>query len=358
MKDLYQRLGFGTAPSYLVDPATIRRAIRSKRVKPADRQAAEFVLLDPSRKARYDCTRDLLHQIGTVRARLGLTNTDSWPIAKLQDFTPKDVSYKSELTEFVQQSVPAQRGREPASGKEKAILALVALAVGVFFLFLISWVVDNINKYSGNDQDSMAQGPDPSSPGQVQDPAPADEKEIRLAESNRAPFVPGLLQSRDDTTKHWTYENQDNSKEEREPSIDPKPTPQTGVLSRDPSERSYVAPLEVITPDTGKHYFLNFEDQTTGSTVLTAFVRSGERLDTLMPTGTYVFEYAVGFQWYGQELLFGSEPMTICYRAQRKFKFEKKVDRYAGYVIELIATESGNLPTTEIDRDEFLTTPP
>src|SRR3954469_19924769 len=88
MKDFYKRLG-------LDDDATAD-AIRGALVAPAEparapdaatRVAAEFVLLDPRRRAVYDRNRRVLVTIGQLRSRLGLNLKPFWSRGGFGDFS-------------------------------------------------------------------------------------------------------------------------------------------------------------------------------------------------------------------------------------------------------------------------------
>ena len=88
MKDYYKRLG-------LDDDAT-PDSIRGALAAPADparapdavtREAAEFVLLDPRRRAVYDRNRQVLVTIGQLRARLGLNLKPFWSRGGFGDFS-------------------------------------------------------------------------------------------------------------------------------------------------------------------------------------------------------------------------------------------------------------------------------
>ena len=85
VKDLYQRLGIQPAAS----TSQIRDAISSP-IGTADAaalSAAEFVLLDPKRRAVYDRTHKVLTTIGGLRSHLGLNFKTFWARGKLRDFT-------------------------------------------------------------------------------------------------------------------------------------------------------------------------------------------------------------------------------------------------------------------------------
>lgn len=88
MKDLYKRLG--------LDESATADAIREAPASPVTagatrddetRSAAEFVLLDPRRRAVYDRNRRVLVTIGQLRSRLGLNLKPFWSRGGFGDFS-------------------------------------------------------------------------------------------------------------------------------------------------------------------------------------------------------------------------------------------------------------------------------
>ena len=81
MKDWYRQLG-------VTDSATEAEVRAALEVADASvREPAEFILLDPARRAVYDRNRRTLLTIGRLRANLGLNLTRFWPRARFADFT-------------------------------------------------------------------------------------------------------------------------------------------------------------------------------------------------------------------------------------------------------------------------------
>jgi hypothetical protein len=78
---LYKRLGVEESAGDDV----IRAALPS--ADAATREAAEFILLDPTRRNVYDRNRRALVTIGRLRANLGLNLTRFWPRPRFADFT-------------------------------------------------------------------------------------------------------------------------------------------------------------------------------------------------------------------------------------------------------------------------------
>src|SRR3954447_20160912 len=89
MKDFYKRLGLdGDAAT----PDAIRAALAAPAepahaLDAATREAAEFVLLDPRRRAVYDRNRRVLVTIGQLRSRLGLNLKPFWSRGGVGDFS-------------------------------------------------------------------------------------------------------------------------------------------------------------------------------------------------------------------------------------------------------------------------------
>ncbi len=116
------------------------------------------------------------------------------------------------------------------------------------------------------------------------------------------------------------------------------------------TEKEAIAPFRIVTRKPG-NYFIRLEDLETKKTVQTIFVKGGETIQIDVPLGTYIFKYAVGNKWYGEELLFGDE--TKFYKADDTFDFKIIGDQISGYVIELYKQVSGNLEEESISPDEF-----
>ena len=88
MKDLYKHLGLEeTASPDAVREALATRAAPGTPAESATRSAAEFVLLDPRRRAVYDRNRRVLVSIGQLRSRLGLNLKPFWSRGGFGDFS-------------------------------------------------------------------------------------------------------------------------------------------------------------------------------------------------------------------------------------------------------------------------------
>jgi hypothetical protein len=81
MKDLYKQLGISDSSG----EGEIRAALAGAGGEL--REAAQYILLDPSRRAKYDRNRRVLLTVGHLRAHLGLNLTRFWPRSRFADFT-------------------------------------------------------------------------------------------------------------------------------------------------------------------------------------------------------------------------------------------------------------------------------
>jgi hypothetical protein len=124
----------------------------------------------------------------------------------------------------------------------------------------------------------------------------------------------------------------------------------TGEVRFVGNEISRVAPLEIVTRGTS-NYYIKLVNADTGITELFLYISGGERLEVLMPLGTYELKYASGDYWYGEELLFG--PRTAFSRADAPFTFTNDGYQYAGYTVELYMQANGNLDVDSISAAEF-----
>jgi len=134
-----------------------------------------------------------------------------------------------------------------------------------------------------------------------------------------------------------------------EPSLPQQPLPASGEVQTW-TEARRVAPFK-IEGARGSHRLLKLVEWSTGSPVMTVFVRKGTTVEVEVPLGTYEVRFACGQAWYGYEHLFG--PETSCRRADRLFSFEAIGGRVTGFMITLYRVPFGNLPTSPISLAEF-----
>jgi hypothetical protein len=128
------------------------------------------------------------------------------------------------------------------------------------------------------------------------------------------------------------------------------PLPRSKTLRRF-SNQNYIAPLEIRTRDDGYNYYVKISTWNSNLPILTLFIRTGEKVKTKLPLGSYVVKYASGKKWHGQKHMFG--PDTSYSKAQKKFTFNKSVGRISGYTIELFTQLNGNLPTSTIQKSDW-----
>lgn len=129
-----------------------------------------------------------------------------------------------------------------------------------------------------------------------------------------------------------------------------QPLPINGAIKRYVNDEA-IAPLKIITRDSGNHYFVKIVDWYIKKEVCTVFIRSGQTVSLDVPLGTYKLKYATGEKWYGTKFLFG--PETTYSVADKQFDFEMRRDHVSGYTVELILQPNGNLKTNNITAEEF-----
>lgn len=129
-----------------------------------------------------------------------------------------------------------------------------------------------------------------------------------------------------------------------------KPLPQNGHVYRYSREEP-IAPLKIVVPSGGTHYFVKIVDAVTSSTVAAVFIRAGNSVRLEVPTGSYEIKYAMGTTWYGTKYLFG--PETTAAKADKSFDFHIDGDKVRGYTVELIRQTGGNLQTSAISLKDF-----
>jgi len=129
-----------------------------------------------------------------------------------------------------------------------------------------------------------------------------------------------------------------------------QPLPRSGVIERNHHTQA-VAPLEIVTRGNNNHYFVKLVDWNTDATILTAFIRGGQRVQFDVPLGRVKLKYATGTKWYGQNFLFGEA--TSYAVADSPFDFYVSENSVSGYTVELFLQANGNLETDTISASEF-----
>lgn len=133
-----------------------------------------------------------------------------------------------------------------------------------------------------------------------------------------------------------------------EPSFPPVPLPDSGVITAALGDSSFGKLRLFLNPptevDNSKlkdecsantlrknkfNYFLKVVDWELNQTVMTVFIRAGEKVTLNLPAGSYKLRYAAGEQWYGEEHLFGpktryGEVSELMTKQPLQFKFERR----------------------------------
>lgn len=112
-----------------------------------------------------------------------------------------------------------------------------------------------------------------------------------------------------------------------------------------------LAPLNITTEPDGFNYLVKVLDWNTKNLVLTAFIRSGETANLIVPFGSFEIKYATGKTWYGYDYLFG--PGTSYYRAESRMDFTQSGNSYFGRTIQLMPSTGGNMQISNISENNF-----
>lgn len=153
------------------------------------------------------------------------------------------------------------------------------------------------------------------------------------------------------------------------PSPRPLPTPEPifdaprvpvshGLLSE--PEHPSRATLTIKTSG-GSNYYVKLVSNSSGQTILTAFITGGRDLQTNVPAGQFELRYAVGQHWHGTNHLFGPGDRTRYWKADDVFEFQETrtptIDgvqvSYSVVTVELILQVLGNLETRPIQAGDF-----
>ena len=116
------------------------------------------------------------------------------------------------------------------------------------------------------------------------------------------------------------------------------------------TNRDCIAPLE-IRSQTGANYLVKLVNIAYPEEYFEVFVRGGNTVNVDVPIGSYIFKYASGEKWYGDQYLFG--PKTACSKASTAFTFQQKGDEVIGCSVTLYKIVGGNLNTEKIKPSEF-----
>lgn len=114
--------------------------------------------------------------------------------------------------------------------------------------------------------------------------------------------------------------------------------------------RRLLAPFEIVTKP-GQDYYVKLVELPRDLDAVGIYVRGGQRVDVLVPLGSYELRSASGETWYGLKDRFG--PNTAYAKAWEPLHFTKERGGYSGYTIELIPQRGGNMRTDDIEPSEF-----
>lgn len=322
---------------------TIRRAIERSRLSPAERDDAAYVLLNRTRRGAYDKYRSELLQVLNVRAKAQIQCTDNLFASGIHtDFAKAQSSYKTNT------SGGSSKPRAAAADNSTVVsgcMVPIVLAAVVFPIILIILIISQLTVPSSSPSTPPRFSSPNTTPAAVESPPQSTpDPYLKFAIKRYADLNVGGSSTADAAEMMRNHQS--------------KAPPKTGVLSRIDDWESVAfgnrsdgyAPLEIKTPR-GGHYFIKVLKWGTSQTALTAFIRSGETFETLLPIGSYEIRYANGQNWYGPILDFG--PDASYARCDDRFDFTQDFRGTSGYTIELIKQVGGNLETESLSEDEF-----
>lgn len=254
MRDLYRALGLS---GIVADRRVIEGALEPGRVPSELREAGRFVLLDPTRKARYDWALSRVKDLSEVRSRLGLRPDPDLPMPSagarpVPGFTSEGSGMA--LT---------QVRRLSWMGWGLGALLMAALIIGVGF------------RSTRRSQESLS--------------SPTLASQGLGGDGNRPQGAAPSAGSSGDMV--------------------PIPPPDHGWLQLG----SEVRPLVPWTIDTdpGQDYLLTLLDAKTQAVVMTLYLRGGESYGGLAPEGTFELTYSTGSQWFGFQHGFGAKAKVV-----------------------------------------------
>ena len=125
--------------------------------------------------------------------------------------------------------------------------------------------------------------------------------------------------------------------------MQPLPLPETGKVFIGDGKYCY-SELTIKSSSTSACY-IKLKDAN-GSDAYSFFVRAGDTVTVPVPPGYFRVYFAYGEEWYGPDLLFGSE--TVCEKDDDLLDFKQYTWEYTLYPIT-----NGNFSATPISLDEF-----
>jgi hypothetical protein len=328
MKDLYKRIGLAGPTD---DTSAIAQGIQSvQNTDPASARAAEYVLLNATRKASYDRSYPAMVLIGKLRSNLGLAKAANGLACDSSDFIVKPVAAQNQWSK-----IKLKRLRKPAAKSSRwgeVVGGIAILLVGTCLLGVIFG--DNPSSTNGK-------------AGVTQRVPPAGRPSRTSQEEHLRGFVLSRYQKAGLDASSQAVDQAVHRLVNRQTEV----LPSTGLIVRNYLGWGDVAPLKIVTVQ-GRYYFVKVVDWSSKRLLFTAFIHGGEPFEVTVPVGSYEIRYASGTEWYGPTLDFGA---TASYaKCDERFDFTLNRDgSTSGFTIELIMQEYGNLETEPISDDEF-----
>lgn len=136
-----------------------------------------------------------------------------------------------------------------------------------------------------------------------------------------------------------------------EPDAEQAALPENGTTWRI-DQRPGLAPLQIRT-SSDQQFLVKLADG--NIPVLFLLVRAGETAEINVPLGNLSLKYAAGTgeNWCGYNARFPFGRETSFHKANEVFHFREEGSQYAGYVVELILQEDGNLSTQAVAAENW-----
>lgn len=370
MRDLYRRLP-GTGPK--TTRARLAQVLDNHRIRLSaeDVEDIETVLLKEQIKPKYDRVHRTVTTIRDARKALPGVASANWT---------RDVA-----GEFFSLP-PAQSSRPRGDGSDASPTFGRKFTFG-FWIWGTIAVIGVLVSLSDGDRASRRQPSENTSANQIDDDISPEVPQKQYAEANDTqPLNQSQiceLQERLATLGHYSgridgiagprteraleaFVNESGTEasgltrgmlsqlRRQVPEIDLQATgarrPDTGTILDNP-ESQRLAPLRIRVPASGRDYLIKLVNSSSGATVMSYVIRSGDQWETEVPLGTVEIRYASGEGWYGRECLFGHD--TSYAAADETFRFYRNSYQVQGYDVELIEQPGGNLGYHNLSPSEF-----
>ena len=234
---------------------------------------------------------------------------------------------------------PPPRQKKPLKKHEVFYMVLGFILLAVILNYIKPRLVDNANTSTKPDSTNQKSLNDLTNDKELNNPIPPQPPRDLFEEAGIT-ITPPEEQLKTDR-KQPTISNQ---------ILQPLPIPVNGAVEMYVTDEA-IAPLKILTRESGNHYFVKIVDWYTNKLICTVFICLGQSVSLDLPLGSYKLKYATGSQWYGVKFLFGKE--TVYSVADKKLDFEKHGDKVSGYTVELFLQPNGNLRTKRIAAEEF-----